>query len=82
MKEATLSNEIEGFVHNTSTGDVYVIVKGIKRNICTTNSGKYGFISNNKVLDEWVFVGNIKKPKYLNIFNEESQKKIEGFINK
>ena len=77
----TQSNEIEGFVQNTLNGNVYVIVKGIKRNICTTNSGKYGFISNNKVLDEWEFVGNIKKLKYINIFNEQSQKKIEDFIN-
>ena len=77
----TQSNEIEGFVQNTLNGNVYVIVKGIKRNICTTNSGKYGFISNNKVLDEWAFVGNIKKFKYINIFNEQSQKKIEDFIN-
>ena len=59
----TQSNEIEGFVQNTSNGNVYVIVKGIKRNICTTNSGKYGFISNNKILDEYVFIGNIKKIK-------------------
>ena len=78
----TQSNEIEGFVQNTLNGDIYVIVKGIKRNICTTNSGKYGFISNNKVLDEWAFFGNSKKLKYVNIFNEESQKKIEDFINK
>lgn len=77
----TKSNEIEGFVHNTSTGDVYVIVKGVKRNVCTTNSGKFGFISNEKILDEWVFVGNMKKPKCLNIFNEENQKKIKDFIN-
>ena len=77
----TLSNEIEGFVHNTSNGNVYVIVKGIKRNICTTNSGKYGFISNDKVLEDCAFVGNIKKIKYLNIFNEQSQKKIKDFIN-
>ena len=76
------SKEIEGFVQNTSNGDVYVIVKGIKRNICITNSGKYGFISNNKILDEWLFVGSIKKIKYINIFNEESQKKIKDFINK
>ena len=79
---ATSSKEIEGFVQNTSNGNVYVIVKGIKRNICTTNSGKYGFISNDKILDEWLFVGSIKKIKYINIFNEESQKKIEDFINK
>lgn len=78
---ATQSNEIEGFVQNTSNGNVYVIVKGIKRNICTTNSGKYGFISNEKVLDDCVFVGNIKKIKYINIFNEQSQKKIEDFLN-
>ena len=77
----TQSNEIEGFVQNTLNGNIYVIVKGIKRNICTTNSGKYGFISNNKVLDEWVFVGNSKKLKYINIFNEQSQKIIEDFIN-
>ena len=37
---ATSSKEIEGFVQNTSNGNVYVIVKGIKRSICTTNSGK------------------------------------------
>lgn len=80
--KATLSNEIEGFVQNTLNGNVYVIVKGIKRDICTTNSGKYGFISKNKILDEWAFIGNIKKLKYINIFNEESQKKIEDFINK
>ena len=79
---ATSSKEIEGLVQNTSNGNVYVIVKGIKRNICTTNSGKYGFISNDKILDEWLFVGSIKKIKYINIFNEESQKKIEDFINK
>ena len=77
----TQSNEIEGFVQNTLNENIYVIVKGIKRNICTTNSGKYGFISNNKVLDEWAFVGNSKKLKYINIFNEQSQKKIEDFIN-
>ncbi len=77
----TQSNEIEGFVQNTSNGNVYVIVKGIKRNICTTNSGKYGFISNDKVLNEWAFVGNTKKLKYINIFNEQSQKIIEDFIN-
>ena len=77
----TQSNEIEGFVQNTLNGNVYVIVKGIKRNICTTNSGKYGFISNNKVLDEWAFVGSTKKLKYINIFNEQSQKEIEDFIN-
>ena len=79
---ATQSNEIEGFVQNTSNGNVYVIVKGIKRNLCTTNSGKFGFISNDKVLNEWAFVGgNMKKLKYINIFNEQSQKIIEDFIN-
>ena len=77
----TQSNEIEGFVQNTSNGNVYVIVKGIKRNICTTNSGKYGFISNNKILDEYVFIKKQKKIKYINIFNEQSQKKIEDFLN-
>lgn len=77
-----MKTEIKHKAFNTQTGNCYVITNdNIKRSIIKAN-GLYGFISNNKVLENTLHISPIGKPaKYFNEFNEADQKEISDWIN-
>jgi regulation of enolase protein 1 (concanavalin A-like superfamily) len=64
---------------NTST---CVVVKGKAYKLAKTLDGnKHCFVSKTKVLEQGIYTGSPQNLKYVNIFNEESQKALEESLN-